>query len=87
MQDITTRIAILGATCAILSLTGCAPQGFPENPLLTVDESLAYPRIEPLEALPQPPELPSDPSDPDPDLQARGDALRTRADAIRRQSN
>lgn len=80
------RIAFLA--CTLLGvLAACAPKDFPEDISTTPASELPAPAIIPLQEildLAQDPLADSD--DPDPDLAQRGEALRTRADAIRAQN-
>lgn len=79
------RSALLA--CMLLSvLAACAPKDYPEDTSTTPISELPTPEIIPLQEILDLTQDPlADADDPDPDLAQRGEALRTRADAIRAQ--
>lgn len=73
-------IAVLAA---LPWLAACVPPEYPEGRVFADGGALAMPAIAPLEPLLST-VAPDDGDTPAADLQARGDLLRTRADALRR---
>lgn len=72
----------LSALLLTAALAGCAEPPLPDTRPADAPD-LPMPQIAPLDALAVDSPPPRDPVTPDPDLQARGDALRNRADAVR----
>jgi hypothetical protein len=70
-----------GLVCLALLLSACAPEEFPENPLLAPVGDLAMPAIVPLDPLLAQITPAVDAANPDPELASQGEALRARAAA------
>ncbi len=76
-------IAALAALAAVPWLAACAPPDFPEDRVFADSGALTIPEIAPLDDILSA-AAPGDNDDTAAALQARGDLLRTRADALRR---
>ena len=66
-----------------LFLVGCAPEGFPEDPVFAEAESPAPPQIAPIDPILAQAATPNLTAETEAELQERGATLRARADALR----
>ena len=64
-------------------LAGCAPEGFPEDPVFSSPDTLETPQIDPIEPILEQAALPDRADGAEAELGTRGTDLRSRADALR----
>lgn len=68
-----------------IALSACAPEGFPDDPVFSDPAGLEMPRIAPMDPIVDAAGQPNATEGAEAELQARGGALRSRADALRAQ--
>jgi hypothetical protein len=69
----------------LVFLAGCAPEGFPDDPVFSDADSLEMPQIAPIEPILDSAALPDRTAETQAELTDRGGDLRGRADALRTQ--
>jgi len=79
----TLKSNVFILSCAA-ALAACAPEGFPDEPVFAEGETFEIPSLQPIDPILRDAASGNRAAEAEADLTARGDALRQRAESVRR---